>query len=42
MAFEPFMKQGLNFMGLIKPTLIIDIYYGYYYTTKWVEVEVLI
>ncbi len=29
MAFEPFMKQGLNFMGLMKPTLIIDIYYGY-------------
>jgi hypothetical protein len=41
MAYEPFMKWGLDFMGRIKPTsnitndqyiiVVID------YTTKWVE-----
>jgi hypothetical protein len=45
MAFEPFMKWGLDFMGIVKLTsrytrnqyIIVAINY----TTKWLEVKAL-
>jgi len=45
MAYEPFMKWGLNLMGPIKPTTNITnnqyIIVAIDYTTKWMEVKAL-